>query len=142
MIGIFANICSFRAICGMVAIVYVYGWSLAWIIGNKNFQNNDSFCMVRLNRPVAFLLFLRFFKRKVSLWAVLMQIINLLILLSSIIAHLILQEDFDGSLLPKIFGWMHAINIYGITVLLIGTEGLQYIHKKRTKKSSKDNQPL
>jgi hypothetical protein len=129
MIKFYATVGTFRAIIGIAVLVYAYAWCLAWSIGNKRINGAKSFCMVRLGKAAAFVLFFRFFNRKISLWAVLLQCANLLALIASTIAYGILRETFQGSVASKVFGWGYAISLYGITVA-VGVDILLYMYKE------------
>lgn len=126
---------SFKSILAIAVITYIYSWSLTWAIGNKRIHGAESFCMVYLSKPIAFVLFLRFFKRKVSLWPILMQVINLITFMASIIIYSGHPPSFNDANMNRVFGWIYAINICSLTVIII-IDILLYVcmHKKHDKK--------
>lgn len=98
----------------MLILVFFYNTLIAVRIGAKD--NPPANIMISLKKALSIILFLYFFKRKVTIWAVIMQICNYITILGALIVYNILNLDFF--FIDKILFIIIGIYVMGGSVLL------------------------
>jgi len=108
------NITGSEGIFFMIILVFLFSILTAARIGAKD---NPSFnLMIKLKSSISFILFLYPFKRKVTVWAVIMQVCNYITLLSALIVYKVL--NLNSHQIDKMFAIV--IGIYsGVSIILI-----------------------
>lgn len=84
--------------------------------------------MVKVNNIISFILFLFPYKRKVTIWTVIMQVFNYIAITSAIIIYKVL--GLNSKIIDRMFALI--IGIYmGISIILLIIDSLIYDIKKR-----------
>ncbi|MGD9567947.1 MAG: hypothetical protein AB7V48_06425 [Sedimentibacter sp.] len=108
------NFTGSEGIFFMIILVFLFSILTAARIGAKD---NPSFnLMIKLKKATSFILFLYPFKRKVTVWAVIMQVCNYITFLSALIVYKVL--NLNSHQIDKTFSIVIGI-YYGVNTILI-----------------------
>ena len=131
------NLNSYQFNCVLTFLVYIYACVWGWTRGSKYFEDSLSFLMIPVNKLIAFVLFFRFFNRKVSVGAILMQAVNLITFMANIILYRVLRLNLEDGSLDKLFAWIYIMNCAVFTGLIIIDSVLYEIREKKKNDYSK-----
>lgn len=110
----------------MLAISFLFGILSAARFGGKDTLPTNY--MVKVNNIISFILFLFPYKRKVTIWALIMQVFNYIAIASAIIIYKVL--GLNSKIIYRIFALIIIVYM-GISIILLIIDSLIYDIRKK-----------
>lgn len=105
--------------------VYVLNLIFTWSLGQRNFRYNDkSTHLVYLNPLLSIILFLYIYHRKVNLWFVIAQIVNILIFVSGIVSYNVFKINTSISFIIISILFLLDLFVFGFIAVFDSWKGL------------------